>query len=185
MTSDSEYSVLADRIVLVHAGLKAPEHVIQMANDSGWNKNPHEQYDDGVDRRFESSVTINTLDPKGKLILESLTKSLNLYADVIGSTVDESNYAVGESWVVYVSKYLVGGRANLHTDEGFTEDNGIYTVIVYLNDDYEGGEVSFPNHEVTIKQAAGDVLIFPSYYLHYSDPVISGEKYMAISRLRY
>lgn len=185
MTSGSLYSVLGDRIVLFHKGIKNPEHVVNLANKVGWHKNTSETYEDGITRRYESSVRIDYDTPESTLVLNDMASALSSYADIIESTVDESNYALGAFWIAHVSKYYVGGRASIHRDEDFTEDNGIYTTIVYLNDEYEGGEVTFAEHDVTIKQAAGDVLIFPSYYLHYSDPVLSGEKYMAISRLRY
>ena len=32
---------------------------------------------------------------------------------------------------------------------------------VYLNDDYEGGELSFINQNMTIKPKAGDLVLYP------------------------
>lgn len=40
------------------------------------------------------------------------------------------------------------------------------TTIAYLTDDYIGGEISFPEFELTIKPKAGDMLLFPSRYRH-------------------
>lgn len=186
MTStDSRYTVLGDRIVLFHNAVKNPEYVIKLATDAGWEQNLGDQYEDGIYRRYESSVRIERDNEDSLLVLTYLGDALSLYAEVVGSTVDPSNYDIGPFWLAHVSKYIVGGRAKIHRDEDYQYDNGIYTNIVYLNDDYEGGEVTFSDYNVTVKQSAGDVLVFPSYYLHYSDPVTSGDKYMAISRLRY
>lgn len=55
------------------------------------------------------------------------------------------------------------------------------SIVVYLNDDYEGGELSFPEQGVLIKPEAGSMVIFPSYSPYYHDPlpVTKGHKYMS------
>ena len=40
------------------------------------------------------------------------------------------------------------------------------TSLIYLNDDYEGGEIVFPYQNTTYKPNSGSLLIFPSNYLH-------------------
>lgn len=58
------------------------------------------------------------------------------------------------------------------------------TCTVYLNDDYEGGEISFLNEEdaevVTWRPRAGDVIVFPSGqpFFHGVHPVLSGNRYI-------
>jgi len=34
-----------------------------------------------------------------------------------------------------------------------------------LNDDYEGGELVFPEQSSSIKPKAGDMVVFPGYYV--------------------
>lgn len=53
------------------------------------------------------------------------------------------------------------------------------TVLVYLNEEFEGGELVFPDYDLTIKPKAGDLLMFPSghQYRHWVTPVISGTRY--------
>jgi predicted 2-oxoglutarate/Fe(II)-dependent dioxygenase YbiX len=52
-------------------------------------------------------------------------------------------------------------------------------VLIYLNDDYEGGEIEFVNFDIKIKPKAGTLIMFPSNYpySHIAHPVISGTKY--------
>jgi len=38
--------------------------------------------------------------------------------------------------------------------------------LIYLNDDYEGGEIGFPDYDIKIKPKPGDLVIFPYFYLH-------------------
>lgn len=50
------------------------------------------------------------------------------------------------------------------------------TVLLYLGDDYEGGEISFPDLDVTIKPENGSVLVFDSRLMHSVSAVKSGTR---------
>jgi hypothetical protein len=54
-----------------------------------------------------------------------------------------------------------------------------YSSLVYLNDDYEGGEIVFPEYDLAIKPKAGEVVTFPTnaMYLHAVNHVKSGTRY--------
>jgi prolyl 4-hydroxylase len=63
----------------------------------------------------------------------------------------------------------------------------MYTVILALNDEYEGGETEFPNLKKKYKLKAGDALFFhtldnyelmTSKALHGGRPIKSGEKWV-------
>lgn len=180
-SSGSNYDVLADRIILFSGAVKNAGYLVDLANASGWQPSEHEVYDDGVQRRFESAITFSKDTVEGQSVLQDMTKYMSLFFDVLNVT-GRFNMDM-DKWDGYISKYLVGGFASLHSDEGYTEDNGVYTVIMYLNGDYDGGEVVFTDYDVEVKPVAGDVLIFPSYYMHYSKPVEAGLKYMSIFRV--
>jgi len=78
-----------------------------------------------------------------------------------------------------VAKWETGTKLNLHVDDlGYVTDNHIPT-LVYLNDDYEGGEISFATHDLVIKPKVGDLLIFPGnmHYAHEVKEVLSGTRY--------
>lgn len=40
------------------------------------------------------------------------------------------------------------------------------TSLIYINDDYDGGELFFPTQNLTYKPELGSLVIFPSNYLH-------------------
>ena len=42
----------------------------------------------------------------------------------------------------------------------------LYSVIVALNSDYEGGEFEFPEQNIKVKLKAGEALIFPPYWTY-------------------
>lgn len=89
------------------------------------------------------------------------------------------------------SKYDIGAEMGLHTDsdprgeDGYKENNSIYmptiSVLLYLNDNYQGGELYFKEFNLTVKPLAGSIVIFPSLppYYHASLPLISGVKYIS------
>lgn len=86
--------------------------------------------------------------------------------------------------------YNVGGKYDVHND---SEDwvNGRLTrvcerdvtILVYLNDDYEGGELEFPDWGCTFKPKAGTLIAFPSYieFTHRVHPVTKGERFNLVS----
>jgi hypothetical protein len=59
--------------------------------------------------------------------------------------------------------------------------------VIYLNDDYEGGELWFPYLDIKFKPQAGDIILFPStfIYAHSSLKVTSGTKYSAVTMFDY
>ena len=83
-------------------------------------------------------------------------------------------------------KYYPGQHFNEHVDHGGTY-NCTVSLVAYLNDDYEGGEINFRTWDFTIKPKAGDLLIFPSNYMypHTALPVKDGVKYSIATMLDY
>jgi hypothetical protein len=83
-------------------------------------------------------------------------------------------------------KYEKDQHFYYHADHGFSY---ICTVssVMYLNDDYEGGELSFSNLGISFKPEYGDIILFPSTYIyaHASLPVKSGTKYSAVTMFDY
>lgn len=83
-------------------------------------------------------------------------------------------------------RYKPGQHFAVHTDHGFSYTCTVSSVM-YLNDEYEGGELWFPYLDITLKPQAGDVVLFPSTYIyaHASLKVKSGVKYSAVTMFDY
>ena len=81
-------------------------------------------------------------------------------------------------------KYQTGQEYKAHFD-GATSTHRSISPILYLNDDYEGGEIEFIHHDVKIKPKAGTLMMFPSSYpyTHIAHPVTSGTKYAIVTWL--
>lgn len=102
--------------------------------------------------------------------VESITATL--YADQINQNFISCTW-VREPELV---KWESGAMLEAHTDGPNKEKPPIITVgaLIYLNDDYEGGELKFPEYDIIIKPKFGDLVIFPCHYLH-EVGVVSGE----------
>lgn len=84
-------------------------------------------------------------------------------------------------------KYESPGRHfDIHVDHGPAYISTI-SIVAYLNDDYEGGELFFPRFNLNIKPEKGDVAIFPSTYIyeHSSKRMVSGTKYSVVIMTDY
>jgi predicted 2-oxoglutarate/Fe(II)-dependent dioxygenase YbiX len=81
-----------------------------------------------------------------------------------------------------IKKYNPGSDMGAHVDSEDPSDitHPIISGVIYLNDDYEGGELYFPEQNIKLKPSAGSMVIFPSFrpYFHHPMKVISGNKYM-------
>jgi len=73
-----------------------------------------------------------------------------------------------------------------HVDNFFDEDqedgtNLALSLVIYLNDDCEGGEIEFREQGILLKPEAGSMIIFPSKrpYFHEAKQVAKGFKYMS------
>lgn len=78
-------------------------------------------------------------------------------------------------------RYSPGGHYRAHSDTGRLTTNRCYTVLCYLNDDFQGGRTQFPSLDYTVTPQCGKAILFPSSYLHRGEPVTSGEKYILVS----
>lgn len=78
---------------------------------------------------------------------------------------------------IHLLRYEVGGFLPAHQDHGIS--SRILSTVSYLNDDYEGGEIEFPNSNIKIKPPAGSIIFFPSnfLYVHEVHPIIKGSRY--------
>eukprot|EP01124_Arcella_intermedia_P026971 TRINITY_DN5191_c0_g2_i1.p1 TRINITY_DN5191_c0_g2~~TRINITY_DN5191_c0_g2_i1.p1 ORF type:complete len:708 (-),score=150.63 TRINITY_DN5191_c0_g2_i1:30-2153(-) len=88
--------------------------------------------------------------------------------------------------VIKVSKYSLGSYFSKHIDGNFllSEDlRSVFTVIIYLNDDFDGGETKLylggtPEQSNLVRPATGKILIFNHDLPHESERLTKGTKYI-------
>ena len=82
----------------------------------------------------------------------------------------------------FVKYQGTGKHFIIHADHG-PAYNCTVSAVIYLNDDYEGGEINFPRLDnFTYKPKVGDIAVFPSNYIyeHAAMPIKSGTKYCVV-----
>lgn len=84
-----------------------------------------------------------------------------------------------------ILKYNSGQEYQTHADsDGLTKRT--ISAVIYLNDDYEGGEIEFINFGIKLKPKAGTLLLFPSNYAyaHRAHAITSGTKYAIVTWIK-
>lgn len=103
-------------------------------------------------------------------IQEGVSKYYNDFA-IIENAYSNSEYQL--------LKYEKGQKYPKHYDSNTTIGRHV-SILLYINDDYEGGELVFNMQNVYIKPKAGMMLVFPSNfaYQHEALEVTKGTKYV-------
>lgn len=111
-----------------------------------------------------------------KILDTDIDKLLVKYRKIFNLEVMKSP----NDWIVM--KYEKGCFFKNHRDDSAMFDRTV-SVIVYLNDDYSGGEIEFPDFDVFHKPRAGDVLFFPSAYsyVHNIKEITEGTRYAVVN----
>ena len=101
---------------------------------------------------------------------------------------------IGQGEALTVLRYRPGQQFRLHSDIlPQVRNQRVATVLVYLNDDFTGGETSFPDHGLVIRPRVGDAIIFDNVDAaghalatarHAGEPVRSGVKWLATRWIR-
>jgi Rps23 Pro-64 3,4-dihydroxylase Tpa1-like proline 4-hydroxylase len=79
-----------------------------------------------------------------------------------------------------ISRYEEGATVDDHQDTGPFSTTRVITFIVYLNEDFLGGEIVFPRLGAKYKPCRGDLLVFLSEHIHRVETVRQNKRYCII-----
>ena len=148
-----------------------------------------------IKQRAESKLEVSTVD-KDRRVNEQIRKSETAWLStedpivksVVERCISRTDRPIENCEQLQVLRYKPGGHYKPHQDVFYEDKNKrVHTFILALNDEYEGGETSFPNIKEKYKLRAGDALFFDtldnygldtSDALHGGEPVKSGEKWV-------
>lgn len=124
--------------------------------------------------------------------------------DVVNKVSDLIKIPINRFEDLHVVEYNIGGEYKDHHD--FFHENEEYyidemerggqriiTAIMYLNDDFEGGETNFPSYGKKVTPKKGKLILWTNVdeygnvdfnSLHAGLPVINGTKYIAVIWIR-
>ena len=86
-------------------------------------------------------------------------------------------------------KYSPGGKYEIHTDH-FTTFNRVLSIIINLNDNYEGGDLIFTDQKEKeikrLKLGKGSIVFFPSNFMypHSIQPITKRTRYSIVAWLQ-
>jgi len=86
-----------------------------------------------------------------------------------------------------IYKYASGQRFKMHRDGSYIRnenEKSFYTFLIYLNDDFEGGETEFENL-FTVAPKKGSALVFYHPLRHEGKILINGIKYVLRTDIMY
>ncbi len=156
-------------------GLAEPGYAPSIVNDS-------------LGRQVRDPIRTSDGAAIGWLMEDPATHALTRRLAAISGTSAEQGEAM------QILRYQPGQQYHRHLDFVRAAANQRFlTALVYLNDDYRGGETVFPKAGVSVKGHKGDALLFRSALAdgrpdmmseHASLPVTSGTKYLASRWIR-
>jgi hypothetical protein len=132
--------------------------------------------------KLKESTGSDVVDKKTLYIANSFLMAFEMCTDryLEGHKLDKSKYNLNLDNTT-IKAWNEGQSMGPHFDGQDGNADLAFSLVAYINDDYEGGEISFPNHNVTVKPKAGSMIMFPSQepYIHEVKPIISGTRYMS------
>lgn len=148
---NSENSI--DNIEIIENVLSEEEHkklLDYVVTVDGWHKQPW-----GVEffnsEKGMSTEIANLLDKVFRIAWQKCTDKFSV------------NLRVFKKHEVHLVRFQKDFYMNKHVDTA-----GDFAVIYYINEDYQGGEINFPWHDLKVKPKANSFIMFPSNenYLH-------------------
>jgi hypothetical protein len=131
---------------------------------------------------LKKSTGSDAIDKKTLYIANSFLMAFEMCSDryLAGNNLDKNRYNL-ELNQVPIKKWNQGQSMGPHFDGQDGDSTLAFSLVAYVNDDYEGGEIHFPNQNITIKPKAGSLIMFPSQqpYVHEVMPITSGTRYMS------
>lgn len=161
-------------------------------NNTVWDYTESHYNEDGVciydasywEDRVATTNSLNKSDPRVLEVIEGMQQRLKLEVDKF-LKVDALPTPPA------LVRWLPGQYQNPHADKelhegenrGKPNDFPYYDIagLFYINDDYEGGELYFPNQGIQFKPKRGAAYFFPGdmNYIHGVTKVISGIRYVS------
>ena len=148
------------------------------------------KYTEEYPNRWESARTVdidndtrvcenwNVLDSDGidNDIFKYITRACSEFCDTF------PHFQISEDSGYQVLRYKPGGKYDYHTDQ-HQQYNREVTIILNLNDDYEGGNLCHIKDNHMIKMSKGDIIIFPANFMypHRITPITSGVRYSIVT----
>lgn len=147
------------------------------------------KYAEQFPNRWESATTIQESDHR---VCESWNiLSADSIDDIVYKYITEASskfcntfphFNLTQDTGYQILRYKPGGKYDYHTDQHATYNREV-TIILNLNDEYEGGNLCHIKDNHMTKMGKGDIIIFPANFMypHRITPITSGVRYSIVT----
>lgn len=149
------------------------------------DEDPREFYGNlslGGPESFADKDTFNKFDPE-HVLYEAVAFGKQFFLDKY--KMRGTSFELNRSHVNYMHQgaYLDGHTDDRPMEQPIEELNSMtYVMGLFLNDDYEGGELVFEHQKISLKPTAGTLVFFPGFYTrHAVNKVSSGSRINILS----
>jgi len=160
-------------------------------NNTAWDVTESHYNEDGVciydasfwEDRVATDNTLNSADPKVTEMIKGMQARLKIEVDkffkvdALPTSAALVRWLPGQYQHPHADKELhIGENRGKPNDFPYYDLSGLF----YINNDYEGGELYFPDHGIQFKPKAGSAYFFPGdlNYLHGVTEITSGIRYV-------
>lgn len=162
--------------------------ILDSISNADWQKHNYSNAFGKVTTYDDDLYVTNIISDVSNFVMEKIYHSLFLYVN----SIQEMNNCFSHSWNGYsfvrFNRYQEGQNMKIHCDHihslfpGEPKGVPIYTVLGFLNSDYEGGD--FVLWEDTVMNPEpGSIMVFPSNFLypHRVETITKGTRYSFVS----
>lgn len=194
-----EWNELATGIVVVNNmgnGKKYIDEIESLVQEKylSWTAHDDKKIDEDLDRKAMNTMYIKNIrrwgfgnkPSPGQLVHERLFDRFEKdFREAYNKYTEEFKVPCSQKEDYEILKYGPGNFFIDHIDDGLFMTRKI-SIVYYFNDDYEGGEITFPRFNLTIKPKANQLLLFPSNYIynHNVNEVTKGTRYSMVNWLK-
>lgn len=120
-----------------------------------------------------------------KRISPEIYSLIDKYIDKMATTIQSTYGCTVSNRPPCIIRWFAGIEQRPHADkqmpDGSPNPFPTYDInsLFYWNDDFEGGELYYPQHDIVVKPKPGLAVVHPGdiHYLHGVKPIISGERF--------
>lgn len=115
----------------------------------------------------------------GNIVQDLVTESMNSIPLISDRLMSYFNNAHSHTKITNIRRLKCGEHMPAHKDEGIPNSKDIimFGVAIYLNDDFTGGEINYPDLNLSVKPKRSSIVIHDAKLLHKVLPVKSGVRY--------
>ena len=170
-------------IFVKRGALENPDKLVQdMVATNQWYR--AETFGGVSDHRTNDQIHLtrlsNTTNPELKdydnQIVSAFQQGIDQYSQI------NPHLLISQDEGIIILRYSGGEEYKEHVDSGLNSPR-ILSGLIYLNDNFSGGNLEFPRQKISIRPEPGMLVLFPSCfaYPHIAKPVKKGTRFVAVT----